>query len=98
MIPPMFARFVALTTAAALLTACGSSQDDQIVMRDPSNGTERTYGEVRDLVAKGSIDLDGTTCAAFAAYGSEQGVAEYPEGQSAFVEACEAGLKDEDSG
>lgn len=94
----MIRKILAISLLVAGLTACGASKEDQIVYKDPENGSERTFGEVRDLVAKGSIDLDGTTCAAFAAYGSEQGVAEYPEGQSAFVEACEAGLKDEDSG
>jgi major membrane immunogen (membrane-anchored lipoprotein) len=89
----MLSRFTALAAAVVLLTACGASEDDKVVMKDPSNGAERTYKEVRDMFADGTINLDGKTCATFTAHGAENEGIEFPAGQAEFVKACEEGLK-----
>ena len=86
-------QMIALALVLAALAACGSSPDDKIVMKDPSNGSTRTCAEVRDLIADGTLTVGTGECSEFAANGESQEGIQFPEGQAAFVEACEAGLK-----
>lgn len=84
---------VVLGALLAVSTACGVSEEDKIVMKNPINGTARTYKDVREMIAAGDIDLSDTNCAEFAAFGVHRDDVTYPEGQAAFIAACEAGLK-----
>lgn len=92
----MRVKLILLGSILALTSACGSSgggKDATIVMKDPRNGATRTYKEVRDLVADGSLQVNDGECSAFAAYGAKMEGVEFPAGQAAFVKACEEGKK-----
>ncbi|TDB90871.1 hypothetical protein E1264_03330 [Actinomadura sp. KC216] len=89
----MKGRILLFGAVLAVATACGASQDDQIVMKDPSNGKERTFKEVRDMFADGSVTTGGESCATFVSFGAKDQGIEFPAGQAEFVKACEEGLK-----
>lgn len=77
---------------ALLLAACGSSDEGKVVMK-AEDGNTRTYKEVRDLIADGSIDLQGADCATFASFGAKERQIRFPAGQALFVQACEEGQR-----
>ncbi len=79
------------------LTACGSSKDDMIVIRDPSTGETLTYKEVREYASQGEGGVGNENCAGAAGYGASIEGAEFPAGQAEFVKACEEGLRNRKS-
>lgn len=88
---------ISLLVIAALLatlTACGTPEEDRIVIKDPRpSGKSQTYAQVRDIAAKAHKDIGGYDCAEFAASIAIDPGMEFPSGQDLYIKACEEGQK-----
>lgn len=88
----MSPKILLIALVMAALAACGSSEDDKIVLKQP-DGTEMTYKEVVEKISSGGMGSAIEDCAAFALVGQQEKGMKYPSGQGEFVKACEEGLK-----
>lgn len=88
----MQTKMIILGASFVLLTACGSSEGDKIVMKD-SSGTEKTYKEIVEFASDPQFVSEVPDCATFASVGAQQQGATYPAGQALFIKACEEGRK-----
>lgn len=86
---------ISLLVIAALLatlTACGTPEEDRIVIKDPRpSGKSQTYAQVRDVAAKTYKEIGGYDCTEFAASLAENPGMEFPSGKDLYVKACEEG-------
>lgn len=88
----MQTKLIILGASFVLLTACGSSSDDKIVMKD-THGTSKTYKEVVEFASNPDFASEVTDCAEFAAVTGRTEGTTFPAGQAEFVKACEEGRK-----
>ncbi|MBO2462659.1 hypothetical protein [Actinomadura violacea] len=76
----------------ATLTACGTPEEDKIVVKNlKQSGSSATYAKVRDGAANTKRETGAYDCAEFAASIAHD--VEFPAGRDLYIKACEEGQK-----
>lgn len=91
----MRTSLLVVVALAASLTACGTSEEDKIVVKNLKQpGSSGTYKTVRDGAARTEREIGGYDCAEFAASIAHD--VEFPAGKDLYIKACKEGQKQAD--